>query len=227
MIHPLHLIRFAFMYFTATLALSAANHPVRKRVALVFDDGPIVEQNAQFLTLLARENVHVTFSHVGRNVVAHPEMSRAVAEAGHEIINHSYTHPHFKELDDAAIGREVRDTQEAVRKATGHAPKWFWTPFGDWDDRIAAAVRAAGLEHYPALKFHFIDTKDWDPPTDAATLRQRATKGIQDGTIILMHEWPKQTLAELPAILAELKRQEVEFVTFSELAAVSQIDGGH
>ena len=206
------------MFLAATLALGAADQPARLRVALVFDDGPVVEHNAQFLALLAREKVHVTFSHVGRNVVAHPELLRAVAEAGHEIINHSYTHPHFKELTDAAIAKEVRDTQEAIRNATGHAPKWFWAPFGDWDDRIAAAVRTEGLEHYPATRFHFIDTKDWDPPTDAATLRQRATTGIQDGTIILMHEWPKQTLAELPAILAELKRQGVKIVTFSELA---------
>lgn len=219
MAHSLHLIRFALIFFGAIVVLRAADKPVRLRVALVFDDGPVVEQNTQFLALLAREKVRVTFSHVGRNVVAHPELSRAVAEAGHEIINHSYTHPHFKELDDATIQREVRETQEAIRGATGRAPRWFWTPFGDWDDRIAAAVRAAGLEHYPVQKFHFIDTKDWDTVTDAATLRKRATTDIKDGTVILCHEWPKQTLAELPAILEELKRQGVTFVTFSELAA--------
>ena len=124
----------------------------------------------------------------------------------------------FLELN-AAIEKEVRDTQSAVREATGHTPQWFWTPFGDWDDRIAAAVRTAGLEHFPVPRFNFVDTKDWDSATDAAAVRQRATTDIKDATIILCHDWPQPTIAELPAILAELKRQGAEFVTFSELAA--------
>jgi len=219
MSHSLHLIRFAFIFLGTLVALGAAGQPARLRVALVFDDGPIVEQNAPFLALLAREKVRVTFSHVGKNVVAHPELSRAVAEAGHEIINHSFTHPHLKELDDAAIQREVKDTQEAVLKATGRAPAWFWAPFLESDDRVVAAVRAAGLELYPINKFHFIITQDWDAATAAATIRKLATTDIKDGTVILCHEWPKPTLAELPAIITELKRQGVEFVTFSELAA--------
>jgi len=208
------------LWLSVAVLSPAANAPdARPRVAIVIDDGPTPEQNADILALLAREKVRVTFSHVGRQVVAQPALARAAAEAGHEIVNHSYTHPHFKEFADAAITKEVRDTQEAVRAATGRTPRWFWSPFGDWDDRIAAAVRTAGLEHYPVSRFHFIDTKDWDAATTPEQFRERATQDIHDKTVILMHEWPKVTPANLPAVVAELKQQNVEFLTFSELEA--------
>lgn len=206
----------------AVLAPGAADPPARKRVAIIIDDGPVPAQSATYHALFAREGVRVSFAHVGRNVHANPELTRAAATAGHEIVNHSYTHPHFKELDDAAIRQEVRDTQAAVLAATGRAPRWFWSPFGDWDDRIAAAVRAEGLEHFPAARFHFLDTRDWDQATTPAQVRERATTGVRDLTIILCHEWPEKTLAEMPAILAELKRQGVEFLTFSELEAAGR-----
>lgn len=199
--------------------VDAADQPARKRVAIIIDDGPDQTQSARYHELFAREGVRVSFAHVGRNVNAHPALTRAAAEAGHEIVNHSYTHPHFKELAAAAIRKEVADTQAAVAQAAGRAPVWFWSPFGDWDDRIAAAVRAEGLEHFPAPRFHFLDTRDWDQATMPEQIRARATTGVRDRTVILCHEWPPKTLAEMPAIIAELKRQGVEFVTFSELAA--------
>lgn len=207
------------LLLVAVLCLGAADQPARKRVAIIIDDGPDQAQSAQYHALFAREGVRVSFAHVGRNVNAHPELTRAATENGHEIVNHSYTHPHFKELDDAAIRKEVADTQAAVAKASGRAPAWFWSPFGDWDNRIEAAVRAEGLEHFPAMRFTFLDTRDWDQATTPAQIRERATTGVKDRSIILCHEWPVKTLAEMPAIIAELKRQGVEFVTFSELAA--------
>ena len=79
--------------------------------------------------------------------------------------------------------------------------------------------RASGLEHFPFTKYHFIGSLDWEATTTAEKFRELTTTGIVDGTVILMHEWPKVTLANLPAVIAELKRQGVEFVTFSELAA--------
>ncbi len=210
-----------FLLCAGALCLFAADQPARKRVAIIIDDGPDQAQSARYHELFAREGVRVSFAHVGHNVNAHPALTRAAAEAGHEIINHSYTHPHFKELNDAAIRKEVADTQVAVAKAIGHTPRWFWSPFGDWDGRIAAAVRAEGLEHFPASRFHFLDTRDWDQATTPEQIRARATTGVRDRSIILCHEWPEKTLAEMPAIIAELKRQGVEFVTFSELAASS------
>jgi peptidoglycan/xylan/chitin deacetylase (PgdA/CDA1 family) len=215
--HPSLLL--SFLFLAAALTLRAADLPARKRVAFVIDDGPVPEHNAQFLAMFAREHMHVTFSHVGQKVAAHPDLARAVVAAGHEINNHSYTHPHLKTLPDADVEREVRDTQEAVRQATGRAPVWFWAPFLEHDARVDAIVRRAGLEHFPLEKYHFISAQDWEAGTSGEKFRQLCTTGIVEGTVILMHEWPEVTIANLPAVIAELKKQGVEFVTFSELAA--------
>ncbi|HEY4300722.1 MAG TPA: polysaccharide deacetylase family protein [Candidatus Didemnitutus sp.] len=202
-----------------TPLMNAENTPTTKRVALVIDDGPIPAHNAKLLALLARDHVHVTFSHVGQNVVAHPGLAKAAAEAGHEIINHSYTHPHLKTLSDAEIERQAADTSAAITKATGKAPTWFWSPFLEHDDRVDADVRrATGLEHFPFTKYHFIGSKDWEAGTTAEQFRANSTTGIVDGTVILMHEWPEVTLANLDWVIAELRKQGAVFVTFSELA---------
>lgn len=209
----------AVLLLATAFGLGAAEPTARRLVAFVIDDGPDQTQSAQFHALFAREGVRVTFAHVGRNVNAHPELTRAAVENGHEVINHSYTHPHFKQLDDAVIRREVADTQAAVTKAAGRAPAWFWSPFNEWDERIAAAVRAEGLETFPVQRFTFLDTQDWNPATPSDRIRKLATSGLGDRTIILCHEWSANTLAAMPAIIADLKQQGAGFVTFSELLA--------
>jgi peptidoglycan/xylan/chitin deacetylase (PgdA/CDA1 family) len=202
--------------FASALTLSAADAPAHKRVALVIDDGPDPKQNAALLELLAREHVRVTFSHIGQNVVANPALAKAAA--GHEIVNHTYTHPHLKQKTDAEIEKEVADTQAAIKAAIGRTPAWFWSPFLEHDARVDAAVRrASGLEHFPFNQYHFIGSLDWEATTTGEKFRQLTTTGIVDGTVILMHEWPAVTLANLPAVITELKKQGVEFVTFSEL----------
>lgn len=210
------LLRPLLLLLGTVLVLQAAPE-ARKRVALVVDDGPIPESNAAFLAMLAKENVRVTFSHVGRRVVAQPAMAKAAAAAGHEIINHSYTHPHLKGLADDVITKEIADTQAAVKEATGRAPAWFWAPFLERDDRVDAAVRRAGIEHFPFNRFHFIGSQDWVPTTPAGKFRELCTTGVVDGTVILLHEFPAVTLENLPWVIQELKKQGAEFVTFSEL----------
>jgi peptidoglycan-N-acetylglucosamine deacetylase len=206
------------MISATTIAL-AADTAGRKRVAIVIDDGPVPAHNAAFLELFAREHVHVTFSHVGKNVVEHPDLAKNVAAAGQEIANHSYTHPHLNQMSAEAVEKEVADTSAAVKQATGKAPAWFWAPYLEHDEQVDVAVRkATGLEHFPYMKYHFISTSDWEASTTAEQFRERATTGIVDGTVILMHEWPEVTLANLPWVITELKKQGVEFVTFSELA---------
>jgi endo-1,4-beta-xylanase len=205
---------------TLTAGATPAQTPSRKRVAIVIDDGPDPKQNAAMLALLAREKVRVTFSHIGKNVVARPDLAQAAAAAGHEIANHSYTHPHLRELSDADIEQQIAETQTAITQATGRAPAWFWAPYLEHDARVdAAARRAAGLEHFPFTQFHFIGSLDWEAATTAEKYFHLSTTGIVDGTVILMHEWPKVTLENLLSVIAELKKQGAEFVTFSELKA--------
>jgi len=210
-----------FVLAALTVMSSAAEKSSPLRVALVFDDGPVPAQTEKMLALLAQEKVHVSFSYKGESVDAYPGLALAALKAGHEIQNHSYTHPHLKTLDDAAILQEVTKTSAAIERATGKPPAWFWAPFLEYDDRVAAQVRKAGLTHFPYTQYHFISSDDWNvQATNAEAIRKNATTDIRDKTVILFHEWRPETLAELPAIFAELRRQGCVFLTFSELAQV-------
>jgi peptidoglycan/xylan/chitin deacetylase (PgdA/CDA1 family) len=197
------------------LALTATAAEPVKRVALVFDDGPKPADAGPLLQLLAREKVPVTFSLVGDRVNESPDMAKAVAAAGHEIANHSQTHAHPKDLDDAALDRDVTDAQRTITAVTGRAPRWYWPPFLEIDDRVRAAVSRAGLTIY--LPRHLVVSKDYDRTVPAKDIYRLATTDVRDGSVILFHEWRTETREQLPVILAELRRQGCVFLTFSQL----------
>lgn len=199
------------------LALTGTAAVPVKRVALVFDDGPKPADAGPLLALLAQEEVPVTFSLVGDRVKENPETARAIAAAGHEIANHSQAHAHPKDLSDAALDREVADAQQLIAATVGRAPRWFWPPFLEIDDRVRAAVGQAGITLY--TPHHLVVSKDYDRSVPAAEIYRLATTDVRDGSVILFHEWRAETREQLPAILAELRRQGVEFYTFSGLAA--------
>lgn len=198
----------------------AANAPTASRVALLFTDGPAPGQTEKCLEILAQENIRATFASVGTRIVAHPALTSTVHAAGHEVVNHSYTRPHFRDLSIDVIQREVRTTSNLIQETTGQPPAWFWAPFLEMDDRITAAVAATDIAPFPIADKYVISTEDWNPALDAAAIQKRATTGIRDRTIIVFHEWRPETIARLPAIVAELKRQGCEFLTFSELASL-------
>lgn len=188
-----------------------------KRVALVFDDGPRPADAEPLLSLLAAEKIKVTFAQVGERVQENPTMAKAVATAGHEIANHSQRHAHPRDLDDQALNREIAEAQQAIQMAAGIAPRWYWPPYLEVDDRVRKAVASAGLSIYEQKLI--VVSKDYDKTVGAEEIFRFATTGVKDGAVILFHEWRKETLAQLPAILAELRRQGCTFHTFSELHA--------
>ena len=203
-----------FLMFVS-LAVTGITAEPTKRVALVFDDGPKPADAEPLLAVLARENIQVTFSLVGDRVNESPETARAIAAAGHEIANHSQTHSHPKDLDDAALDREVASAQQKITTVTGHAPRWYWPPFLESDDRVRAAVSHGQLTIYAPK--HLVVSMDYDRSVPAAEILRRATTDVRDGTVILFHEWRLETREQLPAILANLRRQGCEFLTFSAL----------
>lgn len=202
------------------IALNVAHADSAKRLALVFDDGPTPADAGPLLALLAKENVKVTFALVGDRVDENPATAKAVAAAGHEVVNHSQTHAHARDLSNASLDREVSVAQQKITVAAGVAPKWYWPPFLETDDRVRAAVARAKLAIYTPR--HLVVSMDYDRAVPAAEILRRATTDIRDGSVILFHEWRTETREQLPAILAELRRQGFGFVTFSALVAAGR-----
>jgi len=191
-----------------------------KRAALVFDDGPHSEQRMKMLAVLEQLQIHVTFACVGRQIEARPELAEAAARAGHEQVNHSYSHAHCNVLNAAELEQELVRTGKLLEQAAGRPSSWFWPPYGECDARCSAAVRSFGLTNFLALGFPFVSTRDWDVNRDTQTIFNAATAGVPDRAVIVFHEWRIETLEVLPAIVTELRSQGFEFVTFSELAAL-------
>jgi beta-galactosidase len=200
----------------AGLAIAA---PAAKRVALVFDDGPRPADAEPLLAVLAKEDVRVTFALVGDRVNENPATARAIVAAGHDVANHSQTHSHAKDLDRDALDREVAAAQQSIKAAIGAKPRWYWPPYLEVDARLRAAVSRAGLVLYYPPK-HLVVSMDYDRSVSGAEIYRLATTDVQDGSVILFHEWRAETREQLPAILAELRRQGCTFHTFTELHAL-------
>ncbi len=194
-----------------------ANESSPKHVALIFDDGPVPAQAEAFRELFARERVQVTWAYVAREVQQHPELARAAQAAGHEVANHSFAHQHPTQLDDEALRHEIVEAQRVFATELAVAPVWYWKPFAEADPRQGALWGEAGIRDFGFT--HQVWSNDWDRGKSAAEIYAAATDGVQDGSLIIFHEWREETLAQMPAILAELRRQGCTFLTVSELAA--------
>lgn len=189
----------------------------RPVVALTFDDGPHEHYTLKMLELFAKENVRATFFEVGKNVTAHPELAKAVVEAGHEIGNHSKTHPRMSELGIEAIREEIETTQNIIREATGAAPKVFRAPFGAHGPELWTVL----AEHKLPSVLSRLYVADWEKDITVDDIIERSSKA-EAGDIILLHTWQVKTVEALPEIIRRLKAKGLEFVTVSELLALRQ-----
>ncbi|HTC86973.1 MAG TPA: polysaccharide deacetylase family protein [Bryobacteraceae bacterium] len=154
---------------------------VRPAIALTFDDGPS-ESTPELLEILASYGAPATFFECGANVRRLPGVARQVAEAGHEIGNHSDTHPLLALKSADFIDRELSVAQEAIEDATGHSPRYFRAPYGvRWFGLRAAQQRLdlTGVT-WSAIAL------DWKRQTPAVV--SRLLKGAVNGAILCLHD---------------------------------------
>ena len=191
-----------------------------KRVGIIFDDGPHPEQTEKLLAILAKRQGRVTFGQIAEAAQAHPELVERVVSSGHEIANHSLSHKHPDELDDAALAEQVVAAQRIFEDELGVKPVWYWPPYLARDARLTPAAASVGIDLYDPR--NLVDSKDYVREHNADEIVRRATTGVSDGSVILFHEWRAETAERLPEILDVLTEQGCEFLTFSELHRKSQ-----
>nr|WP_236779069.1 polysaccharide deacetylase family protein [Agromyces seonyuensis] len=176
-------------------------------MALTFDDGP-GPYTDRLLDELADAHVPATFYQLGGNVAKRPDTAARVADAGHELGNHTWDHPDLTGLDDADFRAEIDRTQDEILAATGILPGTLRPPYGASDDRVQTA---AGLP----LVFWSIDTEDWKEP-GAAVLRERALE-VERGGIVLLHDIHAPSVDAVPAIVDGLRDAGFAPTTVSRL----------
>jgi len=152
-------------------------------IALTIDDGPDPTWTPKVLAVLARYRIRATFCMIGESADRHRDLIAAVADAGHQIANHTYTHPmNLPQLTRAQIDDQIGRTTDAL-VAAGHQPRLFRAPGGSWSTQILAAARVAGLQ---PLDWS-VDTADWSRPGVNKIAEVILTK-THSGSIILDHD---------------------------------------
>lgn len=198
----------------------AANRNAGKYIALTFDDGPHPVYTAQILDILKTYNAKATFFVIGQNAEQYPELLRREVEEGHEIGNHTYSHPNMKALGvDKAIA-ELEKNQQVIESITGIRPRLFRAPGGIFSDPLVSAVEAHACK--PVLWSWRQDTRDWSRPPVKQVVRT-VLDNLRDGDIVLFHDYNTNgspTPEALKILLPELLRRGYSFVTVSELMSL-------
>jgi peptidoglycan/xylan/chitin deacetylase (PgdA/CDA1 family) len=190
----------------------------RPAIALTFDDGPS-ESTPALLEILARHNVPATFFMCGQNVDRLPEIARGVAAAGHEIGNHTDSHPRLDFCSREFIYRELAGAQEKILRHTGVTPRLFRAPYGvRWFGLRSAQARLGLL----GVMWGTIgrDWK-WPAPRVAQLFLDRARQGhifcLHDGRITEPAPDIGTTLAAVDTIIPVLKERGLRFETVSRI----------
>jgi peptidoglycan/xylan/chitin deacetylase (PgdA/CDA1 family) len=191
----------------------------RSAVALTFDAGAESTPTTAILDALALHQVHVTFFLTGEWIQKNPELTRRIITDGHEVANHSQTHPDFRQLDDAAVANELHSMAQAFFDATGIWPApYFRPPFGAYDERVLRTVIANG--YLPV--FWTLDSLDSVGETKSADfIVDRLTNTLAanqlNGAILLCHIGNASTAEALPRILDEFAKQGIIVTTLSQV----------
>ncbi len=180
-------------------------------IALTFDDVPMAGCE-ELLQILDELDVSATFFVEGVFAVEKPWLLSAIHGAGHELANHSYTHPDMTTLDDAEIYEELNRTNELIRSQTGVIPHLFRPPGGQYNQRVVDA--AYGLEMVTVL--WTVNTADY-LFNDPSRIVSRIMDHVGSGANILMHDGVEATREALPEIVSTLRQQGYTFVTVGEM----------
>jgi peptidoglycan/xylan/chitin deacetylase (PgdA/CDA1 family) len=216
----------ASMYRTAAVQREAAGHlgppyPLDKplyyiedddkAIALTIDDGPSPVYTPQVLDLLAQYQVTATFSMIGIHVAAYPQLARSVADAGHRIANHTWTHADLPPLGAPAVRSQMAQATDAISNVTGVQPRLFRAPYGAWSPAVIAECEQ--LQMIP-LDWS-VDPRDWARP-GVTSIVNNIMENTRPGSIILEHDGGgdrSETVAALRIVLPRLLDEGFKFQT--------------
>ena len=190
--------------------VSASATPVEApKIALTFDDGPSTAWTPALLDGLKERGVKATFFLIGENADKNPEIVKRMAEEGHLIGNHTYSHIQLTSDNKEVFREELVKTNEILKAITGENVTYIRPPYGSWDKSLEQ-----DLNMFPVL--WNVDPLDWCTP-DAGLVMSRVLQQVEDGDIILLHDYYDTSVTAALMIVDEMKKQGYEFVTVEEI----------
>ena len=194
------------------LAAQTADDSPRPRVALTFDDGPHPVYTKRLLDGLQSRGIRATFFVVGENISGSEDLIRRMADEGHVIGNHTYSHIKLSGITDAEACGEVQKTDALVRALTGSGTEFIRPPFGSWKKTLECE-----LEMIPVL--WDVDPLDWTTK-NTGVIVQRVLEDVEPGDIILLHDFYGSSVDAALEIADQLLAQGYELVTVDELILI-------
>lgn len=183
-----------------------------KVVAVSFDAAWGAQYTPDILGTLRQRGIKTTFFLVGFWMEKYPDVTRTIAAEGHELANHTATHPHLNSLSKEQIKQELLGPHHQIVALTGQNPFLFRPPFGEYSDKVIEAAEELG---YYTIQWD-VDSLDWRDVTPDE-IYTRVTSQIRPGSIVLFHNNATNTPAALPRILDWLAAQGYRVVPVSEI----------
>lgn len=185
-----------------------------RKIALTFDDGPNPLYTPPLLDILDHYKAHCTMFLVGSQAEAYPDIVREMVEKGHEIADHTYSHPNLKTLDARSVEMELLRCRSVLRRIAGRAPELFRPPGGNIDGEVGDICASYG---FTTVYWDVFDS--WLQQYDEQTVLTKLVNAIKPGAIVLLHNGNNKTARIVEPLVEELAREGYQMVTVSELLA--------
>ncbi len=185
----------------------------KKQIAISFDAAWGNDDTELLIDILAEYDVPATFFVVGAWVDKYPESVKQLSDAGHQVQNHSNTHPYMTSLSREQMIDELESCNKKIENVTGKAPTLFRPPYGDYDNAVITATESVDMY---TIQWD-TDSLDWKDNATPESIVKRVTSKVKNGSIVLFHNDADHTPAALPNILKCLKDEGYEFVFISDL----------
>ena len=193
-------------------------HTDQMVLGMTFDDGPHPVNTPKLLDLLKEKNIKATFFLVGERVKMHPEIVRRMLAEGHEVANHTWTHPSLTSISDEKIRSEFTRTADAIWEAAQYRPHIMRPPFGATNRRIEQWV--FNEFGYSSITWS-VDPNDWRRP-GVQVVANRLIAGAHKGAIMLAHDIHAPTIEAMPQVFDALLAKGYKFLTVSQLINLEQ-----
>ena len=182
-----------------------------KTIALTFDDGP-GPYTEKLLDILDKYDAKATFFLIGNKVSARANTLRRMQSRGHQLGNHSWSHPELNKVSAEQLASEIDQTNNVIKQAVGTKPNTIRPPYGAFNRAVLEQFRQRGM----SAVVWSVDTRDW-ADRNSEIVCSRAVAGARNGAVILMHDIHQTSVNAVPCILDSLKQQGYSFVTVQNL----------
>lgn len=183
-----------------------------KVVSISFDAAWGNEQTPVLLDILKNKDVKATFFLVGFWAEKYPESVKQIADAGHDVGNHSNTHPHLPKMEKLKISEQIEECNKKIESAGAPRPTLFRPPYGDYNNDVVEATNELNMH---CIQWD-VDSLDWKDPSPDDMVKRIKSK-IKPGSIILMHNGAKNTPEALPKIIDTIKSEGYQIVPISQI----------